>query len=244
MDQSQRLVTFRLLYLVTQMVGVVIVILIVSWIGLHLEGFGWDYEKPGIIFNWHPLFMVFGMVFLYGNSILVYRGFRYGRKRSLKLTHASIHALAFFFTVYGLIAVFDSHNYAVPKIPNLYSLHSWMGLIAVAIFACQYVAGFTCYLFPMLKEPLRIFYMPIHIFFGLLGFVLAIATCLLGISEKAFFEMPKGEYGDLPSQAILVNFIGVLIALYGSLVVYLVTEPSFKREPLPEDTLLLTGNSE
>lgn len=112
------------------------------------------------------------------------------------------------------------------------------------MFACQYVAGFITYLFPMLKEHIRIFYMPIHIFFGLLGFVLAIAACLLGLSEKAFFSMPKGEYGELPSQALLVNSIGILIALYGSLVVYLVTEPSYKREPLPEDTMLLTGSSE
>jgi len=174
----------------------------------------------------------------------VYRGFRYGRKKSLKITHASIHGLAFLFTVCGLVAAFNSHNYAKPPIPNLYSLHSWIGLAAVIIFACQYVAGFTTYLFPTLKEPLRIYYMPIHIFFGLLGFAMAILACLMGISEKAFFAMPAGEYGTLPSQALLVNSIGLLIVLYGSLVVYLVTEPSYKREPLPEDALLLTGNAE
>lgn len=80
------------------------------------------------------------MIF-YVSAILIYRGFRYARKRSLKVTHATIHALAFLFTVFGLVAVFDSHNYAVPKIPNLYSLHSWIGLCAVIMFALQYVAG-------------------------------------------------------------------------------------------------------
>lgn len=73
---------------------------------------------------------------------------------------------------------------------------------------------------------------------------MAIAACLLGINEKAFFAMSGGVYGELGSQAILVNCIGLLIALYGSLVVYLVTEPSYKREPLAEDTMLLTGGSE
>lgn len=96
----------------------------------------------------------------------------------------------------------------------------------------------------MFKEPFRVFYMPIHIFFGLLGFVLAIGACLLGISEKAFFAMPGGEYGQLPNQALLVNTIGLLLTIYGSLVVYLVTEPSYKRTPLAEDTLLLTGRPE
>lgn len=109
---------------------------------------------------------------------------------------------------------------------------------------CQYVAGFTTYLFPTLKEPLRVFYMPIHVFFGLLGFGMAIVACLMGISEKAFFVMSDGDYSRMPNQALLVNCIGLLIALYGSMVVYLVTEPSYKREPLPEDALLLTGNAE
>lgn len=162
----------------------------------------------------------------------------------MKITHATIHGLAFFFTVYGLIAAFDSHNYAPEPIANLYSLHSWIGLLAVIIFACQYVAGFTCYLFPMLKEPYRVFYMPIHIFFGLFGFVLAIAASLMGISEKAFFAMPGREYSEFPNQALLVNSAGLLITVYGTLVVYMVTEPNYKREPLPEDTMLLTGNSE
>lgn len=175
---------------------------------------------------------------------MIYRGFRYGRKKSLKITHAVIHALAFFFTVFGLIAVFGSHNYATPPIPNLYSLHSWIGLLAICIFACQYVTGFVCFLFPVAKEQIRVFYMPIHVFFGLIGFVLAIVAALMGLSEKAFFAMPGGEYGKMPSQALLVNSMGMLIALYGGMVVYLVTEPSYKREPLPEDTMLLTGNSE
>jgi cytochrome b-561 len=112
----------------------------------------------------------------------------------LKLTHATIHGLAFLFTVFGLVAVFDSHNYAVPKIPNLYSLHSWVGLSAVAIFACQYVAGFFCYLFPKVKENVRVFYMPIHVFFGLLGFILALVTVMMGLSEKAFFSSKLNLY--------------------------------------------------
>jgi cytochrome b-561 len=69
MDPSQnRLVNFRLLYLITQMIGVVIAILVASWIGIHLKGFGWDYDAPSVLFNWHPILMSIGMVFLYGNG--------------------------------------------------------------------------------------------------------------------------------------------------------------------------------
>lgn len=84
-------------------------------------------------------------------------------------------------------------------------------------------------------------YMPIHVYFGLLGFVMAIAASLMGISEKAFFHMSK-SYSDLPNEGLLVNCIGLLLIVFGSFVVYLATEPSYKRESLPEDSMLLTGN--
>ena len=62
---SSRLVNFRLFYLITQMVGLTIIILVASWIGIHLNGLG--ISDPVTQFNWHPLLMTMGMVFLYGN---------------------------------------------------------------------------------------------------------------------------------------------------------------------------------
>ena len=81
------------------------------------------------------------------SGILMYRMFRNERKRKLKLLHAGIMIAVFFLTVIALKAVFDSHNLkpcAKPSeegdfcpIPNLYSLHSWMGLITVILFLFQ-----------------------------------------------------------------------------------------------------------
>ena len=116
-------------------------------------------------------------------------GFRYARKKSLKITHATIHILAFLFTVIALVAVFDSHNLASPPIPNMYTLHSWIGITAVILFSLQYLCGFIAYLVPGTKEPLKEFYMPYHVYFGLTGFVLAIAAALMGLLEKAIFSM-------------------------------------------------------
>lgn len=84
--------------------------------------------------------------------------------------------------------------------------------------------------------------MPYHVFFGLLGFILALIATFMGLTEKAIFSMK--DYQSLPNEAVLVNCIGLLTALYGSLVIYLVTESSYKREPLPEDSMLLTGAQE
>jgi len=200
-------------------------------------------SNPQIEFNWHPLLMTIGLIYLYGNSILVYRGFRNTRKKTLKLAHASIHMGAFILTVIALKTVFDSHNLAQPSpIPNMYSLHSWLGLSAVLIFCLQYVAGFTAYLVPGVKEVYKIALMPLHIYFGLFGFVLAIASALMGLTEKAIFSI-KG-YSDLPTSGVMANMCGVLYVIFGGLVVYLVTEPSYKRQPIPEDVVLLTGVNE
>ncbi|XP_055608002.1 transmembrane ascorbate-dependent reductase CYB561 isoform X2 [Uranotaenia lowii] len=239
-SSPQSLNNFRILYLITQMVGVTIIILVSSWVGVHLGGVAWT-SQPRVQFNWHPLLMSIGMIFLYGNSILVYRGFRYARKKPLKITHAVIHGLAFVFTVVALVAAFDSHNLAQPPIPNMYTLHSWIGMAAVVIFGLQYVFGFVSYLFPGLREPLRATYMPVHIFFGILGFVLAIAASCLGLLEKAIFSIDK--YSSLPAQGVLVNMIGMLMIVYGGLVVFLVTETNYKRKPLPEDVMLLTHSA-
>lgn len=71
-------------------------------------------------------------------AILLYRGMRYARKKNLKISHATLFGIVMGFIVFALVAVFYSHNYAEPKpIPNMYSLHSWVGMGAVVLFGCQ-----------------------------------------------------------------------------------------------------------
>jgi len=173
----------------------------------------------------------------------LYRGVRYARKKNLKISHATIFGVIMILIILALIAVFNSHNLANPSIPNMYSLHSWVGLAAVIIFGCQWVAGFVSFLYPQVSGHTRMAYMPIHIYFGLFAFVLAIIAALLGISEKAFFSM-GAKYSQLPNEAYIVNSIGALIVLFAGFIVFLTTNEGYRRVPLPEDAMLLTTHDE
>uniref|UniRef100_A0A1I8P3I8 Cytochrome b561 domain-containing protein n=1 Tax=Stomoxys calcitrans TaxID=35570 RepID=A0A1I8P3I8_STOCA len=216
MDTDPAMANFKVLYVLTQLCGLTMIVLMGSWIGVHMGGLGGT-GNPSLEFNWHPLLMTIGLIFLYGNAILVYRGLRTLRKKTLKLTHAALHMGAFILTVIALKTVFDSHNLAKDPIPNMYSLHSWLGLSAVLIFSLQYVIGFTAYLVPGAKESFRAALMPLHVYFGLFGFVLAVASACMGITEKAIFSLGSA-YSTLPSSAVMVNLCGVLFVVFGGLV--------------------------
>jgi len=247
---------------IAQITGIMAVVLTGIWMGHFRDGFAWQ-SDPKKEFNWHPMLMVLGLIYLYGNGILVYRVgkltlpsaknvnsdtsllgilmyrlFRNEKKRKLKLIHAGVMLSSFFFTVIALKAAFDSHNLADPPIPNLYSLHSWMGMTTVLLFSAQWVSGLVTFLFPGLASHLRAAYLPIHVSFGILIFVMACATSLTGITEKLLFSL-KGEYGKRAPEGVMANWIGILIILFGTLIVYLATNIKFKRLERPEDSLLL-----
>lgn len=71
-------------------------------------------------------------------AILLYRICRCCRRIYVKLLHTVFHALAIPCVAVGFLAVLDSHNLASPRpIPNFYSLHSWIGLVTMGLFAIQ-----------------------------------------------------------------------------------------------------------
>jgi len=252
---------------IAQITGIMAVVLTGIWMGHFRGGMSWS-SDPHLEFNWHPMLMVLGLIYLYGNGVLVYRVgrinipntrnvssetsvlgilmyrlFRNEKKKKLKLIHAGVMIASFMCAVIALKAVFDSHNLPEKPVPNLYSLHSWMGLITVLLFACQWLAGLVTFLFPGLASHLRAAYLPVHTSFGILIFVMACATSLTGITEKLLFTFKKGEYGQRAPEGVMANWIGILIILFGTLVVYLATNIQYKRLQRPEDSLLLQESS-
>ncbi|KAG5873584.1 hypothetical protein JTB14_011197 [Gonioctena quinquepunctata] len=150
----------------------------------------------------------------------------------------SLHGLAFILSVIGLKAAFDSHNLKAIPTPNLYTLHSWIGLGTVIIFAGQFLVGFLSFLYPRLTTNLRKTILPVHTAFGVGGFILAIITTISGLTEKVLWTVK--DYQKYPSEGIIFNLIGVATAFYGVMVLYMVNEIDYKRVASVDDEIPLS----
>ncbi|MBN3323497.1 CY561 protein, partial [Atractosteus spatula] len=217
----------------SQVFGLACVVLTGVWMGHYQGGYAWDGTARE--FNIHPLCMVIGLVFLYGDALLVFRVFRNETKRVTKILHGVIHLFSLIITIVGLVAVFDYH--AKNRFTDMYSLHSWCGMLNCVLFCIQWVMGLTVFLFPGATSTLRKWYLPLHLFFGLTLFAFSIANCLLGIKEKLLFSI-MSTYSKFPPEGVLANVLGLLLVMFGVLVGYIVTREEFRRPRHPEEEAL------
>jgi len=212
------------LFACLEIVGLVCIILVCIWTKQYLGGFAWD--GSGKMFNWHPVFMTVGLVFLYGNAAIVYRVCRNTEKHTVKLIHGGLNLAAFIFTVLGTYTVFAFHNHL--NIPNMYSLHSWIGMGAILLYGCQLLFGFLGFLYPKFSENGRRLYLIIHVYFG--GIILAtvLAAALSGITEKMLFAF-KSTYSKFPAVGIVANMYGVSLLLFVLIVGFILHNRNWKR---------------
>lgn len=218
-------------YYFSQILALFIFILVLVWLVEHVGGIG--FSKPAQTFNFHPIFMVLGFIIIYSNAMLIYRSFRMELKHKLKLFHTLLNGSVMIISLFGSMAAIYFHQKA--NITHFYSLHSWMGISTWLLFVSQFCAGFVAFLFPGASFSLRKMMMPYHRFIGIATFALASATCLTGLNEKAIFAFKNPSYSSMAWNGILTNMIGLLLCVYGALIIYLVTKPEYQRRPLPEE---------
>uniref|UniRef100_H2Y926 Cytochrome b561 domain-containing protein n=1 Tax=Ciona savignyi TaxID=51511 RepID=H2Y926_CIOSA len=211
----------------SQGLGITMVILMGVWLNTYMGGFAWD--GSGKEFNLHPLCMICGMVFLYGEAALVYRVFRQTEKLKAKIIHASLLLLAFIAIVVGLVAVFQFHHKM--HITNMYSLHSWFGMITVLLFCLQFLLGFLSFLLPGARPSIRSFYLPLHQFFGGGILTLAVISVISGINEKLFFKYKGTGYSKLPASAVIANVCGLVTIGFVLTILYIIQKKEWQRKP-------------
>ncbi|KFW86879.1 Cytochrome b reductase 1, partial [Manacus vitellinus] len=157
-------------------------------------------------------------------------------KLLMKFIHAGLNTIAMILAIVAMVAAFEYHN--AQNIPNMYSLHSWIGLTALICYSLQLFFGFAVFLLPFAPVYLRALLMPIHVYSGLTIFATVIATALMGITEKLLFSLRDPAYSSSPPEATFVNCLGLLLVIFGLLILWMASRPHWKR-PLEESTKVL-----
>ncbi|KAK7270498.1 hypothetical protein RIF29_23687 [Crotalaria pallida] len=201
---------------VAHVLAVVASILVVVWTVNFRGGLAFDSPNKSLIFNIHPVLIVIGLIVHGGEAIISYKALPL-KKEVKKLIHLVFHAIALGAGIVGIYAAFKYHNES--GIANLYSLHSWLGIGVIVLYAIQWIYGFVIFFYPGGSPAIRRESLPWHALFGLFVFVLAIGTASLGFLEKLTFLENSGlaKYG---SEALLVNFTAITTILFGVFVVF------------------------
>jgi cytochrome b-561 len=193
---------------------VAVLTLVLVWLLHFREGLSFTSDNKQKLFNLHPFFMVIGFLLIVGQGIMVYNTIPADRQRQ-KATHMTLNLTALLAGIVGLYAVFKFHHDL--GIPNMYSLHSWLGMSTICLSILQFLFGFSAFMLPRGDKSNRGRYAPWHILFGLVIFFLAIITAMAGLTERFFFLNLRRS-----QEALVVNFTGLLIFLYGVSVLFTV----------------------
>ncbi|WCJ24643.1 Transmembrane ascorbate-dependent reductase CYB561 [Euphorbia peplus] len=170
----------------------------------------------------HPLLMVIGLIIISGEAILVHRWLP-GSGNMKKTVHLSLQGVALCCGIFGIWSKFQT-----PKglVANFYTLHSWMGLFCISLFAAQWVMGFMSFWQRGEKRRVRQKILPWHVFVGLYTYGLAVATAETGLLEKlTFLQMKSSAATKRSPESMLVNSIGVGLALLCGMVIFAAVSP-------------------
>ncbi|XVF43460.1 hypothetical protein PTKIN_Ptkin02bG0041600 [Pterospermum kingtungense] len=186
--------------------GVLAFILMLVWLLHYRGGIEYDSYDGYRVFNVHPFLMFCGFIFLSGEAMMVYKTVKAGHYVQ-KVVHMILQLGAFVLGVVGICAVFRFHDMA--NIEDVYSLHSWIGIATITLFALQWLVGLVTYMFHQ-PEWRKITLLPWHICGGRTLLYMSIATALTGLMEKATFMNLRHNH-----EARLLNFLGLSILLFG-----------------------------
>ncbi|XP_020239879.1 probable ascorbate-specific transmembrane electron transporter 1 [Cajanus cajan] len=185
---------------------IAITTLVLVWLLHFREGVAFKSSNPIKIFNLHPLLMVIGFILVGGEAIMAYKSVP-GKRRSVKVVHLLLHFIALVAGILGIVAVFISKNKA--GLPDMYTLHSWLGMSAICLFGLQYILGFFAFFFPGAEKSTRTSLLPWHKFMGMVIFLLAVSTAEMGLVQ--YFQ----DFGLFRSQeALILNSTGLLLFLF------------------------------
>ncbi|GJN00740.1 hypothetical protein PR202_ga17944 [Eleusine coracana subsp. coracana] len=218
--------------------GAVSAFLVLVWCIRFRGGLALENENKNLIFNLHPVITLIGFVVLGSEAIMIYKVFPSWDRYTVKMTHLILHGIATVLGAFGIYCAFKFHN--EQGMSNFYSLHAWLGMATIVLYAIQWVYGFVTFFFPGASPGVRRAAMPWHVLLGIFVYVLALVTTELGFLEKlTFLEIFVGldKFG---MEAILVNITSIVVVLLGASVVVASVTPVHDKE-IPQDYAPLPG---
>ncbi|KAG4906259.1 hypothetical protein JHK85_055699 [Glycine max] len=164
--------------------GILAFILLLVWLLHYREGIDYDSDKGFRVFN---------------------------RKESQEVCSHALHLIAIVLGIVGLNAVFKFHG--MENIPNVYSLHSWIGIVTFCLFGLQWLFGFVVFMLQGASVNTRAKVLPWHKVGGRALLFMAVCAAETGLMEKScFLTNLKLLHGR---ESNLINFTGLAILLFG-----------------------------
>ncbi|XP_071963235.1 uncharacterized protein [Antedon mediterranea] len=190
-------------------------IVIILVVGNKAGGFG---SYPS--FNYHPLFMTLGFVFLFGQGILsfqVIKFFNIQIPRTVeKLIHFGTMSMGCMLMVIGWACADsrDNSDLFTHLIEYNGSPHCSIGLAAIIVFGLQGLVGFSFFLFPKCGSPLlRSKVVKVHRLIGLFSFLMAVIAAMMGATEMALLQSLNDSMSSVRSLLALYVSCVLLFAL-------------------------------
>ncbi|KMZ57927.1 hypothetical protein ZOSMA_80G00180 [Zostera marina] len=139
-------------------------------------------NNPSLIINCHMMIMFIGFIYVFGEAIMAYKNIP-GPRKARKAIHGFLHLFALSMCIFGVYVAFKFHNKA--SVPDMYTLHSWLGMITICLFGIQWLFGVCTFGYPKIPLQTRVMAKPWHIFAGLTIFILALCTAETGLMQTA-----------------------------------------------------------
>ncbi|CAN1264818.1 Transmembrane ascorbate ferrireductase 1 [Linum perenne] len=109
------------------LIGVAASVMVLVWCVHFRGGLAWEDANKNLIFN-------IGLIVIGGEAIISYKSLPL-KKEAKKLAHLILHGVALVLGIIGIYTAFKFHNES--GFPNMYSLHSWLGIIVISLYAIQ-----------------------------------------------------------------------------------------------------------
>jgi len=193
--------------------------LCIAWVVKNYSGFTLDNG------TYHFLLMTLFIIFT-SVGATSFRIFTFVSRPVAKLIHAGCLTASFIIASVSLWTIFKFHN--DKNIPNMYTLHSWLGLVFVILFGLQLMGGLFSFLFPLVSPAVRSKILPVHRASGIILFTGIAGIAMIGINEKLVFEV--GKYKVKDAFGIIPNIFGLILFLFAAVGTFILVRPEYKRE--------------